>query len=303
MLRNYTFFIVMGCVIFSAAASAVAADNKTASGKKVSASGRSSSAFGGSSDIKASNNQMGYQFISTFVDYTEIGSGRLGTATGTLDTETGPVNGRGYYFSSMSDVLFGNDYFKATFDQSSGFTNYVGGTLSPPSPYGSVVSSSGAILTNYTARYGRGFETRGASMLTPYFEYGSHRWDRGVNFGEAYINGYYGLGLMHQRSLGNGLVFTVDAMYGKTNQSAIAVASGTGLTGFSGALGNSDLYKIGISLDYAWAQRLHLNAAVDYTAFAYGISAMYPSGVNSYIWEPDSRTNYTTARLGLGWGF
>lgn len=255
-----------------------------------------------SSDIKASNNQIGFQSISTNVNYTENGNGRLGTATGTLDTETGPVSGRAYYLSEMVDLLFGNDYFKIAYDQSSGYTNYIGGTLSPYSPYGSVVTTSGATLTNYSVRYGKGFTNQSLSMFTPYIEFGSHKWERGVNYGETYTNTYYGYGLLGQYLLANKLVFSVDAMYGHTNQSAIVVTSGPGLIGFSGGLGNSDIYKVGVSLDWAIAQRLHVTAGADYTTFNYGISATYPSG-NSVAWEPDSKTNYTTVRLGLGWGF
>ena len=108
--------------------------------------------------------------------------------------------------------------------------------------------------------------------------------------------------MLGQYLLAKKLVLSLDALYGHTTQSAITVTSGPGLIGFSGALGNSDIYKIGVSLDWAIVQRLHLTAGADYTAFKYGMSASYPSG-NSFALEPDSNTNYTTVRLGLGWGF
>ena len=255
-----------------------------------------------SSDIKASNNQIGIQRIVTIVDYTEIGNGR-GNTTGTLDTETGPIAGGALYLSAMGDVLFGNDYFKVAYDRSSGYTNYVGASLGPPSgPYGSVVSTSGATLTNYTVRYGKGIASRSLYMFTPYIEFGSHKWERGVNYGETYSNLYYGLGLLGQYLLADKFVFSIDAMYGHTSQSAITVSSGPQVNGFSGDLGNSDIYKVGVSLDWALAQKMHVTAGIDYTAFNYGISATYPSG-DLVAWEPDSKTNYTTLRVGLGWGF
>jgi len=278
--------------MFSAPALAALSDRSTSAGNST------SSSSGDSSDIKVSNNQFGYQSIMTIVDYTETGNGQFGSLTGTLDTETGSINGNAYYVSIMKDVWLGNDYFKATYDQTMGVTNYVGGAL-PNGAYGTVVSTSSAILKNYSVRYGKGFE-RGASMVTPYVELGSHRWDRGVNFGETYTNMYSGFGLLCQYSLGNRLVLTVDALYGHTTQSSIAVTSGPGLTGFSGSLGNSELYKLGISADYALIKKLHVNAGIDYIAFAYGISATYPSGT-SVSWEPDSQTNYTIAKIGLGW--
>lgn len=294
-LRNL--FLPIICIVFSISAFADPTDDNGSTRRRAPRRDFSSS------DIKASNNQFGIQSISTNLNYTETGNGQLGSPTGTLDTETGPVPGRAYYLSEMVDVLFGNDYFKVAYDQSSGYTNYIGGNLGPPStPYGSVVSTSGAILTNYSVRYGKGFANQSLSMFTPYIEFGSHKWERGVNYGEIYSNTYYGYGLMAQYLIANKLVFSVDAMYGHTTQSAITVTSGPQIVGFSGALGNSDMYKVGASLDWAVAQRLHVTAGADYTTFNYGISATYPSG-SSVAWEPDSKTNYTTVRVGLGWGF
>lgn len=300
-LRNLA--ILLGCIFFSLSAYADPTVNRGATGKRV------SSGSGASTDIKASNNQVGIQTISTSVNYTETGNGLSGNPSGTLDTETGAVPGRGIYYSVMNNILFGNDYFRATYDQSIGMTNYVGGTLNPPSAYGTVVSTSSATLTNYSFRYGKGFDLRGTSMLTPYIEFGSHKWDRGVNYGETYSNMYFGYGLLNQYSLGNRLVLSIDAMVGHTTQSAIVVTSSPAgtppasqLIGFSGPLGNSDLYKFGISLDYALVQTLHLNLGADYSAFSYGISGLYPSGAN-LVFEPDSKTNYITIRFGLGLGF
>ena len=268
-------------------------------------SSASSGSTGGGGLIKASNNQVGYQSISTNVNYTEVGNG-MQTTAGTLDTESGPVPGHTLYLSIMNDTWLGNDYFKANYDQSVGITNYIGGTLNPPSAYGSVTSTSNATLTNYSFRYGKGLFLRGASMLTPYIEVGSHKWDRGVNYGETYSHNYIGYGLLNQFILASNLVFSVDAMFGHTNGSTIVVTSSppgvpvaSQLTGFSTSLGNSNIYKIGLALDYVFGPRIHVNAGVEYSAFSYGISATQPSG----LLEPDSKTNYTTVRIGLGLGF
>lgn len=252
------------------------------------------------SGIVAANNQIAIQSISTNVDYAETGNGRLGTATGTLNTETGPVSGFGAYLSAMRDVLFGNDYFKVAYDYSSGRTDYVGSFQG--GKFGSVVSTSGAIFTNYGIRYGRGFATGSASMLTPYIEYAFHQWERGINYGETYTHERSGLGLLGQYALGDRWVLAADVMYGRTTASNIVVSSGATLVGFSGGLGDSDLYRGGVSVDFAWGPKIHATLGVDYTAFAYGISAVYPSG-KTVIWEPDSRTNFTTVRFSLGQEF
>lgn len=263
----------------------------------------SGTAFAATSGIAASNNQLIFQSISTNVDYTEIGNGQLGSQTGILDTETGPVPGIALSISAMKDVVLGNDYIKFSYDYSSGHTDYIGSLLKGGGKYGSVISTSGAIFTNYSVRYGKGLASGASSMLTPYLEFGQHMWERGINYGETYTNKFYGLGLLGQYALGGRVVLSLEAAYGRTSQSNIVVNSGIGLTGFSGPLGNSDLYKAGISIDFAFGQRMHGNIGVDYTAFNYGISALYPSGANSVSWEPDSQTKYTTFKFGLGQEF
>ena len=246
-----------------------------------------STAFAGTSDIKAANNQAGFQLLSTHVDYTETGDGIL-APFGTLDTEKGSVPGYALAISTMQDLWLGNDYIEAQYDHASGNTEYVGGLLGPPpTPYGSVVS----------ARYGAGFIVNDQSMLTPYLELGHHEWDRGVNLGELYTHNYYGIGVIGQYTPADRLVLSARAMFGSTFGSNIAINGA-----FSGALGNSALFKAGAGADYALVQNLHATLDVEYTSFNYGISALYPLG-GYYVWEPDSSTKYTTVRIGLGAAF
>jgi hypothetical protein len=258
-----------------------------------------STAFAGTSVINASNNQVGFHVMSTTIDYTETGNGVLGSPTGTLDTEKGPVPGYALSISTMQYLWLGNDYIEAEYDHVSGNTKYVGGLLgSPPTPYGSVVRTSGATLTNYSARYGAGFMVNDQFILTPYLELGHHEWDRGVNLGELYTHNYYGIGVLGQYTPADRLVLSARAMFGSTFGSNIAINGA-----FSGALGNSALFKAGTAVDYALVQNLHATLDVEYTSFNYGISALYPLGGGYYGWEPDSSTNYTTVRIGLGYAF
>lgn len=260
----------------------------------------SAAAFADTSDIKTSNNQFGFQFISTNVDYTETYNGS------TLDTETGGVPGYALCISVMRDLWLGNDYIEAEYDNSSGNTKYVGGYIGPPAtPYGSVVGTSGATLTNYSARYGIGQiinyaddESKDDLILTYYAELGHHEWDRGVNSGETYTHNYFGIGALGQYSPVNKLVLSANALIGETFGSYIAVNPGSTFNGFSDELGNSPIYKVEIGADYVLAQNLHGNIVVDYTSFSYGISAAYGG-----YFEPDSKTNYTTVRVGLGYAF
>lgn len=270
----------------------------------------SATAFADTSDIKASNNQFVFGIMSTNVDYTETGNGIFGTPTGTVDTENGRVPGYELSISAMQDWWLNNDYLEAEYDHASGNTDYVGGLLGPPStPYGSLVGTSGATINNYSIRYGKGFmlndELMDEFMLTPYLELGHHEWDRGVNLGETYTHNYYGIGVLGQYSPINNLVLSANAMFGSMLGANITVnpIPGPGGNGFSGALGNSTLYRIGVAADYGFTQNWHGNIGVDYTSFNYGISAVYPVGGGYVAWEPDSKTNYTTVRIGLGYGF
>jgi hypothetical protein len=263
-------------------------------------------AFADTSAIKASNNQVGIQYVSTYVDYTETGNG-TGGAIGTLDTETGSVPGFGVSVSIMKDMLLGNDYFEAKYDHSSGYTHYIGALCGGGGcgPYGSYTGTSGAALSNLSLRYGTGITLNDGFMLTPYAELGWHEWNRGVNTGETYSHDWLGIGALGQYSPVNKLVLSASILVGQTFGSYITVnpSFGPGGGGFSGSLGNSDLYRLGISADYAFMEHFHGTFDIDYSSFSYGMSSIYPVGGGYVAWEPDSKTYYTTARVGLGYSF
>lgn len=258
-------------------------------------------AFAGISDIKASNNLISLRAMSTYVDYTETGNGLLGTHTGILDTETGPVAGFAVSVSRMQDLWLGNDYLEFYFDYSSGYTKYTGSYQG--GTYGSVVTTSRAVLSNISARYGRGAILHEKFILTPYAELAQHEWYRGVNYGEIYSHYHFAIGLLAQYSPVRRLVLTANAMLGNTFGSYISVVSGPASNGFAGNLGNSPLYKAGLAADYAFTKNLHGNIGIEHIRFNYGISGIYPVGGGYVAWEPDSETKYTIVKLGLGFAF
>ncbi|MFA6901531.1 MAG: hypothetical protein WC236_00460 [Gallionellaceae bacterium] len=258
-------------------------------------------AFAGIADIKASNNLIGLRAMSTYVDYTETGNGLLGTQTGILDTETGPVAGLAFSVSRMRDLWLGNDYLEFSFDYSSGYTKYTGSYQG--GTYGSVVTTSRAVLSNLSARYGRGTILHEKFMLTPYAELARHEWYRGVNYGEIYSHYHFAIGVLGQYSPVRRLVLTANAMLGNTFSSYISVASSPSSNGFAGSLGNSPLYKAGLAADYAFTRNLHGNIGIEHMRFNYGISGIYDVGGGYVAWEPDSETKYSIVKLGLGYAF
>lgn len=259
-----------------------------------------SSAFADTQDIKAANNQLSIQAVSTNVNYTETGDGRFHSSNGTLDTETGSVPGVAMTFSVMKNLILTNDYLQLHFSRNSGHTDYTG-SLQSGGAFGSVVGQSGATMTDYSMRYGKGFAMSNNAMLTPYGELGYHKWQRDVNYGETYSNNYVGIGALAQFSPTARLVLSANALLGVTYDSNINIA---GPTGFSGPLGNSSLYKLGLSADYAFTKSLHGNIGVDYTAFNYGASDNYLiNNGRDVAWEPRSQSRLTTVSMGVGYAF
>jgi len=252
-------------------------------------------------DIQVANNQVSIQSISNNVDYTETGYGRLGTTIGTLDTESGRVPGFSLAVSRMTDYWIENGYFEAEYDYANGRTKYIGSYQG--GVYGDVVTTSGAVLSNYGIRYGKGFVINNVLMLTPYAELGHHKWDRGVNYGEIYDHDYYGIGGLLQYSPISPLVLTLNVLYGNTSASKIEVISGGGSNGFSAGLGNSRLFKYGLAADYELDKNIYGKVGIEVTNFKYGISAVYPIGGGWVAWEPDSSTRNTTIKFGIGRAF
>ena len=110
---------------------------------------------------------------------------------------------------------------------------------------------------------------------------------------------YYGAGLLGQVALTKDIVLTANGLIGNTINSNINI-SGFGFNG--GALGNSSIYRIGLSGDYAFTRSFHGNIGIDYVSFSYGQSAGTRVGKNVY-YEPPSTTQYTTYKIGVSYNF
>ncbi|TSA56361.1 MAG: hypothetical protein D4R39_04365 [Methylophilaceae bacterium] len=226
----------------------------------------------------------------------------------------------------MKDVLFGDDYFEASFTRLNGNTNYKGsiGAGIYPGVYGTLAQNNAAQITDMNVRYGRGFVINDQWMITPYMEIGYHKWKRnlettvcvptvnpcGNSASEDYSNNYFSLGGMGQFSPNKFLVFSLNGSVGSTFNSSISgkgnnIAAGCtyycGLTASFGPQGlGSDLtYKVSALADYAFTKNIHGNIGVNYSEFKYGKSAIF----NVINYEPDSKTNYTTVNVGLGYAF
>jgi opacity protein-like surface antigen len=261
----------------------------------------------GSTDIVASNNQIAIQFAATNFDYIETGDPARGLS-GTLDTERNWVPGVTVEFSLMRNWIVSNLYFDARHTYLDGATDYRGSgyTIIDRVPaYHSLSTTSGAVVNDFDFRLGKGFEPQPNLMLTPYVGAGYHNWQRMVNGGEEYSNGYVGGGLLAQWSPVSRLVLSAHGLMGSTFASSISVSGGYEVAwvmatranhSFSGPLGDSRIYRAGLGADYALAGPLHLNASVEWVDFKYGESDIY-----DHNYEPDSSTQNTTVRVGVGY--
>ncbi|WNB77275.1 MULTISPECIES: hypothetical protein [Methylomonas] len=279
-------------------------------------------------DIVASNSQIGAQFVTTDVDYTEISKEGV-----IADTERGYVPGFGISLSVMKNLIVENAYFAFQFSQLHGETNYIGssnqflpGILGPTADaYGSVRQKNSAKFVDFYGRFGKGFELGNSLMATPFVEIGHHNWKRHIDSEipiiaaffpgnttskESYNNYYYAFGSMLQYSPIKNLVFTTTAMVGSTFSSTMASSgtpalfvTGIGQDGGPGTLhlGDSVFYKVGMGFDYSFYQSCHINASAEYIGFEYGRSEM--TGPNKTYYEPDSETNYLTVKAGFGYSF
>jgi hypothetical protein len=287
MLRHA--FVITASVIIALATSANAADVSNGSG--------------GFKDgpetlyvpitIIESNNQVGVQFITTNFDYKETVNGAP------FDTEKSWVPGVGFSLSLMRDWFVDNLYLRAQFSWESGKTDYVGAYRGDA--FGSLVSTSGATVYDSDFRLGKGFAFHRDFMATPFFGVGYHQWDREINAGEDYSHSYAGGGLLVQWSYMSGFVLSVDGFVGGTLASQIKVATVPDqIVGSTLTLGNSAIYQVGLSGDYAVTRSLHVDARVEWVNFKYGQSAFDPT--KTYV-EPHSETSNVTVKVGVGYAF
>lgn len=263
-------------------------------------------AHAGTRDIEAANNQVSAQFQRNQVNYSETINDSAGNEN-LLDNENGAINGYGLSASMMKDLWLGRDYLFAQYRSYKGRTNYTGGTLANPA-FGSAIGESGANIRDFSVRYGAGFSQDRSTMLTLFTELGRHKYLRTLGLGtsgayqETYWHYYLGLGAMLQYSPSENWVYSVQAMIGHTFQSRMDATFPAPYNQLSVKLGDSSIEKLEFQADYAITRRLHANAAVELMTWSYGASAPQQVGGAS-LFEPNSTTFITSAKIGVGYAF
>jgi opacity protein-like surface antigen len=303
-------FTLAGLVLLAAASSAQAADMAV----KAPAYKAPPVVGCGYNAITAANNQISVDYAGQHVDYVERNPANPVFAapipTGApLDSEKGWVNGVSVTASGMFNLgSVCNVYLFARGSWFDGHTDYW--------QFTNVNGESHARIAEGDFRLGKGFDVAPNFMLTPYLGGGVRSWDRdlcqsGACFGggyhENYSHGYLGVGLMGQFALTPALVLTGSGLVGSTLSSELRgapLANGDPrIVNFQTSLGNSVIWKLEGSLDYAFTQNIHGNVGVEYTNFKYGESGQFIASTAGPAIEPNSRTETVTVRVGLGWAF
>jgi hypothetical protein len=260
--------------------------------------------------ILAANNQIILQAVGTHLDYAEYADGRTGLPAGAfMDGEKGWVPGVGLKLSVMSNWLFENAYFSAEGAYQKGNLDYKQ-QIAPGVIIGDIrgpaFNAHEAELNDFSLRFGKGFTINPNVMITPFAEYGYHRWVRHQGLpDETYQHQYVGGGVLLQVSPVERLVWSASAMVGSTFSAQIDVGAvpAVGLVGAQGiGLGSAVTWKVGTGLDYALTPNWHVSGDVSYMEFDYGKSADVNAGI--LFFEPRSTSKVTTAKLGIGysWG-
>lgn len=313
IIMKTSFLVLSGLTLLAAAASPVLAADMAVKARPMAAP----VAGCGYNAITASNNQISLQYAGINKNYEEYNSvGPLGIdpalpVNAILDSENGWVHGVSVTGSAMFNLgAFCNVYVFGRGSYFDGKTDYW-------QPLGRLPGLSNAKIWEGDFRFGKGFDLAPNFMLTPYIGVGARSWDRdlcqggacfGFGFHENYRHSYVGAGLMGQFAMTPALVLTASGLVGGTFDSTLTggpLANGNpNIVPFRTGLGNSTIYKIEGSLDYAFTQNFHGNVGVEYTEFRYGQSGAFVTDrFGNLGTEPDSRTRNVTVRAGLGWAF
>ena len=242
-------------------------------------------------DIRNSDNEIWGAAGPSFFNYKEPS-----TAPNLPDSEHGtlpslaagasmlvPDSARGFarnlYLSLDSSITFGDAHYSGAY------------FYFPTTPLQGTTSET---IWTVDGKIGKAFPVNSAMMLIPYAELGYRYWDRSLSStqDEDYQNFDILAGLMVQASPINRLTLTGYGSAGSTFAAQMNTAGSTY------DLGSDAMYKIGAKLGYALTKQLELFTTLDYDHFNYG-----QSGVVAGAYEPNSMTEDTTWRVGLGYQF
>jgi hypothetical protein len=257
----------------------------------------SSNAFADYSDIVKSDNAIELGASTLKTNYREINDGRLGTIAGIADSETGTMDGTLIRTKSMFAERY---YLSAELAFYAGSINYTGSYYGET--YGSlVIPDVNESVQDWNFSGGVIIYKNEENMLTPYFQYVLHDWERSINSGESYRSSYIMAGLLWQYSPVKKLVFSTSYAIGKTRDATLTDNDQDNDTGIY-PLGLEKITCATLGINYALIDNIHIFAEISSIRSAYGASNTIVTSAGS-SWEPSSTTEYTKVNAGIGLAF
>ena len=183
------------------------------------------------------------------------------------------------YLSLDGSVSFGNAHYNGAY------------LASPSTP---LESTTHETIASVNGKVGQGFFLSGNTMLIPYVDIGYRYWDRNLGSGQGeFYQNYDTLGgLMFQYTPVDRLLLSVYGSVGTTFGASMKTSGNTY------DLGGSAIEKVGGKIGYDLTRKVELFTTLDYDHFHYGKSPVFAS-----VYEPGSRTEDTTMRVGIGYHF
>ncbi|MDR3424150.1 MAG: hypothetical protein P4M13_03600 [Alphaproteobacteria bacterium] len=235
--------------------------------------------------IRDSDSSVWGAFGPSFLNYKEPAE-----APNLPDSEHGelPSLAAGLGYRGYKDL-----YFALEGSASFGDANYNGAYYYYPTvPFTGTTHEK---IATVDGKIGKGFVLGRGAMLTPYLELGYRYWDR--NFGDGDVEDYQNYdtlaGLMLQISPTPRLILSAYGSAGTTFGGQMDASP------YTFKLGDSGIYKIGGKVGFDLTRKLEIFTTLDYDHFRYGQSPTAADG--SY--EPNSATEDTTVRVGLGYHY
>ena len=242
------------------------------------------------SSIRSSNSEIWGSVGGSFLNYKEqlyapdIPDSEHGW-TPTIGAGLDYMTNNNWYFALEGSVSFGDDQYNGSYyDNNTGYYDIPAQT------------TTNETISKVDGKVGKGFALGSHVMLTPYAELGFRYWDRAIPGNtEDYQNFDMLGGLMFQVAPINSLILTAYGAAGTT----FGAQMKSSLSGDTYDLGNSGMYKLGGKIAYLFTPRWDVFTALDYDAFRFMQSPVQNDG--SY--EPSSKTEETTLRVGIGYHF
>lgn len=208
--------------------------------------------------------------------------------TPSVDAGVSYMTNNNWFYALEGGVTFGTDHYNGS------ILNFRTGNYDIP-----FQTKTQETISRFDGKIGRGFALGNRVMLTPYGEIGFRYWDRNIDgMTEDYQNFDALGGLMLQVAATNRLIFTGYGSAGTTFGASMKASDINGTFN----LGNFGMYKFGAKASYAFTPRWDIFTAIDYDSFRF-MQSQTVNGVSFSAYEPSSRTEETTMRVGLGYHF